>query len=381
MDAVVNTILKRSAEPTSATELKPIRYAIVGCGMMGQEHIRNIGLLRGGSVSVICEPDAEMREEASALVPKARVVKTLDDVLEVGDFDALTIVSPNHLHVSQLRAVAARRSVPILVEKPLFTDPAQLAELRAFQADYPALVWVAMEYRYMPPIARFLARAHERTGGIQMLTIREHRFPFLEKVGDWNRFNRNTGGTLVEKCCHFFDLMRLAIGTEPVRVMASAGQAFNHTNESYDGEVPDIWDHGYVIVDFAGGARAMLDLCMFAEGGRYQEEICAVGPRGKIEAFVPGPKRFWPADTAFPVAKIVESPRHPQRPIETEVLVDEDLLELGDHNGATFYQHQLFLQAIREGRPPAVSLDDGAAAVLMGLAAQESARTGRAIEL
>ncbi len=29
----------------------------------------------------------------------------------------------------------------------------------------------------------------------------------LDAVGDWNRFNRNTGGTMVEKCCHFFDLV------------------------------------------------------------------------------------------------------------------------------------------------------------------------------
>ena len=50
-----------------------------------------------------------------------------------------------------------------------------------------------------------------RVGTLQMLSIREHRFPFLPKVGDWNRFSRNTGGTMVEKCCHFFDLMRLII--------------------------------------------------------------------------------------------------------------------------------------------------------------------------
>ena len=71
----------------------------------------------------------------------------------------------------------------------------------------------------MPPVAASAAtRSRRATGGIKMLTIREHRFPFLEKVGDWNRFNRNTGGTLVEKCCHFFDLMRLILQDEPVRV-------------------------------------------------------------------------------------------------------------------------------------------------------------------
>jgi predicted dehydrogenase len=164
--------------------------------------------------------------------------------------------------------------------------------------------------------------------------------------------------------------------------MASAGQAVNHLDESYDGEVPDIWDHGYVIVDFENGARGMLELCMFADGSRYQEEICAVGAKGKIEAFVPGPTRFWPAQLGTPpVAKVIVSPRDPKGPMELDIPVDEDLLEAGDHNGATFYQHQLFLEAIRHGRQPAVSLADGAAAVQMGMAAQESARTGKAVKL
>ena len=69
-----------------------------------------------------------------------------------------------------------------------------------------------------------------------MLTIKEHRFPFLEKVNDWNRFNKYSGGTLVEKCCHFFDLMRLLIKSEPIRIMASASQSVNHLDESYDGK-------------------------------------------------------------------------------------------------------------------------------------------------
>ena len=77
-----------------------------------------------------------------------------------------------------------------------------------------------------------------------MLTIREHRFPFLRKIGDWNRFNVNSGGTFVEKCCHFFDLMRLIVNSEPKRVMASAGQDVNHLDEVYDGKKSDILDNG-----------------------------------------------------------------------------------------------------------------------------------------
>jgi len=359
-----------------------VRYAVAGAGMMGQEHLRNIALLPGAEVVAIFEPDAAQRAAAAALAPQARLHASFDALVEDRDADCLLIASPNHLHVDQLEGALARRRLPVLVEKPLFTAAQDEARVAALAAK-GALVWVAMEYRYMPPIAALVAQAAAVTGGIRMLTIREHRFPFLPKVGNWNRFNRYTGGTLVEKCCHFFDLMRLLLRAEPVRVMASAGQAVNHLDERYNGEVPDIWDHGYVIVEFDSGARAMLELCMFAEGSRYQEEICAVGPAGKIEALVPGPTRFWPDNLGEPpVPRVVVSPRAPKGPREVELPVEPALLAAGDHNGSTFHQHQRFCELVRAGGgTPEVTLDDGRLAVRMGLAAQEAAQTGAPVAL
>jgi predicted dehydrogenase len=359
-----------------------LRYGIIGCGMMGQEHLRNIALLQNTSVAAIYEPDPGMRAAASALLPGARMVASVAEVLAVPEVNCLLIASPNHLHLGQLEEIACIRPLPILCEKPLFTDPADAPRLAALRTAYPAPIWVAMEYRYMPPVAHLLREAQAATGGVKMLTIREHRFPFLQKVGDWNRLNRNSGGTLVEKCCHFFDLMRLVAGCNPTRVMASGGQAVNHLDEVYDGQRSDIWDHAYVIVDFESGMRAMLELCMFAEGSRYQEEISAVGPTGKIECLVPGPGRFWPAHLgAPPVPKVIVSPRNPAGPRELDIPVDPTLLAAGDHNGSTFYQHQGFQRAATGMQQPEVSLDDGWWAVAMGLAAQQSAMTGQAVNL
>ncbi len=362
---------------------KTTTYGLIGCGMMGQEHLRNIALLPDTRIGGIFEPDDTMAAIALDLAPGAQRVGSIADLLALPDLDCLVIVSPNFRHLEQLEQIAATRPLPVLVEKPLFTDPDHIARIDSFIATYPAPVWVAMEYRYMPPVAALVAQAAEATGGIKMLTIREHRFPFLEKVGDWNRFNRNTGGTFVEKCCHFFDLMRLVLQSDPVRVMASGGQAANHLDEAYDGAVPDIFDHGYVIVDFANGARAMLELCMFAEGARYQEEISAVGPKGKIEALVPGPGRFWPAHLGdAPIPQLIVSPRDPKGPVQLDIPVDTTLLAAGDHNGSTFYQHQGFLELVRGQRSaPEVSLTDGKWAVLMGMAAQKSMITGQAVTL
>lgn len=362
---------------------KTTHYGIIGCGMMGQEHLRNIALLPDTAVSVIYEPDRDMAQVAALLAPAAQFVDSIAALLDWPELDCIVIVSPNFRHIEQLEEIAAKRAVPILVEKPLFTDFAQLARLERFIADYPAPVWVAMEYRYMPPVAALLDCAAEVTGGIKLLTIREHRFPFLPKVGDWNRFNRYTGGTFVEKCCHFFDLMRLAMGAEPLRVMASGGQDANHLTESYGGETPDILDNGYVIVEFDNGTRAMLELCMFAEGARYQEEISAVGPMGKVEALVPGPGRFWPERLGpAPVPQLIVSPRMPKGPQIRDIPVDPELLEAGDHNGSTYYQHKRFLEVVRGARPaPDVTLHDGKMAVLMGMAAQISIKEHRVVVL
>ncbi|MCG6902599.1 MAG: Gfo/Idh/MocA family oxidoreductase [Rhodobacter sp.] len=356
-------------------------YGLIGAGMMGQEHIRNIALIRRSRVAAIFEPDTQMRAAAAALAPGAVLVDSLEKMLKIDAVDCLLIASPNHLHARQLQQIAQTRPLPLLVEKPLYTDPADAALIDRLAESYAAPIWVAMEYRYMPPIARLVAEAEAATGGVRMLSIREHRFPFLPKVGDWNRFNRNSGGTLVEKCCHFFDLMRLILADEPVRVMASGGQAVNHLDESYGGETPDIWDNAYVIVDFARGARAMLELCMFAEGSRFQEEISAVGPAGKIEAHVPGPGRFWPANEPVPLPRLTLSPRTSKTRRVIELPVDPDLLRAGDHNGATFYQHQRFQEVVRGHAAPEVTLQDGARAVAMGMAAQRSATTGLAVTL
>lgn len=361
----------------------PLRYGIIGCGMMGQEHMHNIALLPDAEIAAIYEPNVGMRDKAQALAPNATIASTLDDLLAIDALDCLLIASPNFCHASQIVHIAETRPLPLLVEKPLLTTPEDMPRIKAVADAYPAPIWVAMEYRYMPPIAALLETAPQVTGGIKMLTIREHRFPFLEKVDDWNRFNSKTGGTFVEKCCHFFDLMRLAIGQRPVRVMASAAQSVNHLSERYDGATPDIIDNGYVIVDFAGGARAMLELCMFAEGARYQEVISAVGAQGKVEAFVPGPTRFWPDILGpSPVPMLEISPRYPKRPEIVETPVDPRLLAAGDHNGSTFYQHQGFLDLVRGRKSiPDVSVDDGLWSVHMGFAAQESALTGKAVDL
>jgi predicted dehydrogenase len=376
-----------------ASASNTLRYGLIGAGMMGREHIRNLALVPGAAVTAISDPDAGQRmlsaeaARAAGIDAEARLFADHRELLGAGRIDAVVIASPNDTHKPILDEIfALAPDLPVLVEKPVCTTFADCDALERRATSHRAPIWVAMEYRYMPPVAELMHEVRAgATGRLRMFAIREHRFPFLEKVGDWNRFSIRTGGTLVEKCCHFFDLMRLVAklgdaADEPARIYASGAMDVNHRDERYDGRVPDIIDNAYVIVDFRSGLRALLDLCMFAEGSYWQEELAATGEAGKVEAFVPGPARFWPGGSERE-AEIVVSPRAPKNPQRRSVHVEAGILKAGDHHGSTYFQHLGFARAVREGGPVEVTLADGLAAVRIGLAAELSAREGRPVDL
>ncbi len=353
-----------------------VRYGLVGTGMMGVEHINNLAITPGAVVTAIADPvSTSLGWAQTALGERADGVAVFDSAAALaasGRCDAVIVASPNHTHRETLVPLFDA-GLHILCEKPLATTIADAQWIVERAAQSPSVFWTAMEYRFMPPAAEFIAEVHGGTvGALKMLSIREHRFPFLVKVGNWNRFAANTGGTMVEKCCHFFDLMRLIIRSEPVRVYCSGAMDVNHLDEDYGGRRPDIIDNSYTTVDFANGVRAMLDLSMFAEGAENQEEITAVGDAARLDVFIPE-------------GAIVRSPRvgfgNPKQASRRIVEVDAAALAAGSHHGSTFYEHQRFIAAVRGEGAVEVTAQDGLMAVAIGVAAELSARERRVVTI
>ena len=371
-----------------SADLIPLRYAVVGAGMMGVEHIHALKSLPATEVVALCDPHAPSIASALAALtgqggrsatgnaPQPRVYDDVASLVHDGGFDVAVVATPNFTHRAVVEPLM-HHGAHLLIEKPLCITMRECHELITIEqatARPGRVVWTGLEYRYMAPTMRLLDHARSGVlGRLRMLAIREHRFPFLVKVGDWNRFSKNTGGTLVEKCCHFFDLMRLVLDDEPVRVYASGAQDVNHLDERYDGEPPDILDNAFVIVDFASGARASLDLCMFAEATRNEQEISLVGDLGKAEALVTegvvrlGLRRdgwFQSRDEAVAATDVpAEVHKH------------------GSHHGSSWREHVAMQRAIREHTPAEVTLHDGLMSVAMGEAAHRSIDLGRAVAM
>ncbi len=340
-----------------------LKFGVIGTGMMGCEHIRNLVHVDDVDLVAVADPNEKPRawaQKAAAERFSPEVFTDYRDLL-AKDLDAVIVASPNYTHIDVMRDVASS-SAHALLEKPMCTSLDDAREMIQLAESRDPMIWVALEYRYMSATTELL-RSLPEVGELKMFFIREHRFPFLKKVQNWNRFNRNTGGTLVEKCCHFFDLMNLAVGARPVRAYASGAQDVNHLDEVYDGEVPDILDNAFVIIDYDNGVRACLDLCMFAEGSKNEQEIAATGSLGKVEATIPG-------------NDLIISKRDNRESRSSKVADNPDIRFMGLHHGASYLEQVDFCNAIRNGEPPAITVHDGYWSMAIGVAAQESILSG-----
>ena len=357
----------------NASDHTPIRYGVIGTGMMGIEHIENLRALPGTHITAIADVDPCSRALGTAVAGPDST--TFDDhraLLDSGRCDAVVIATPNHTHLD-VAADALATDLHVLIEKPLCTTVPDCERLVDLADARPgnALTWVGLEYRFMPPAAELLRLV--RLGAVgrpRMISMREHRFPFLDKVEHWNRLSVNTGGTLVEKTCHFFDLMDLIAGERPTRVMASGAQDVNHLDDVSAGRRSDMLDNAFVIVDYPSGMRAFLDLCMFAEATHNQEEIVVVGDEGKVEALLPES-----------VVRVGRRGKHSIGDVDRIPVMDNRIEHIGLHHGSSYLEHLEFATAIRTGGAPLVTVEDGLWSVAVGTAAHRSIELGRPVDL
>ncbi|KAH1202251.1 Inositol 2-dehydrogenase [Glycine max] len=205
-----------------------VKYGIIGVGMMGREHLVNLYHLRTQGVAVVAIADPHLPSQQLALDLAhsfgwpLKVFSGHQELLDIGLCDVLVVSTPNMTHHRILMDII-NHSKPhrVLVEKPLCTTISHCKEVvNAARKRPDILVQVRLEYRYMPPVAKLIEIVKGgNLGQVRKVAIREHQFPFLVK------------------CCHFFDLMRLFVGANPVRVMASGAIDVNHKDEVYDGKV------------------------------------------------------------------------------------------------------------------------------------------------
>jgi myo-inositol 2-dehydrogenase / D-chiro-inositol 1-dehydrogenase len=366
-----------------------IRYGIIGAGMVACGHhgcihaIPDIDLVAVAdpcekSVNVFqhCMNDPGILQEARtrgiglvgryrelettpvpAVDPSVEFLSDYRELLALEEVDAVVVATPNHTHVDIVSdCLAAGKHV--LCEKPACTSLEQLKKLEEAVESSDRIYQVGLECRYLP-VFREMRRMIQgnAVGQPRMTWCMQFRGPFAEKRGNWIMFQEKTGGVFVEKTCHYFDLMTWLVDSTPKSVSAVAGQ--DVIKEIY-GVKPDIFDNGWVMIDYENGARGMLGLCMFG-GGRKPVSVSVIGDEGQVEGYYQSQK--------------IEYSKRGEPTAEIDTGKDNDYAHLS-HGGGIYFEHQAFIDNIRNNRTPLTDIRAARWSTLVGLAAEESARNG-----
>lgn len=356
------------------------RVNVIGTGTIGMEHMRVAALLGRFRIHGIFDPHpasvATAREEYGKLSDDALVVyDSLESACNAQEADALMICTPNYTHIDVFD-VAVKSGKPIFLEKPMATTLDDAKRIVEASKTYRSFIQVGLQYRYKAPYveARHEALKRGTLGTIRTLSMSEYRPPFLDKVGQWNKFNAKSGGTLVEKCCHYFDLLASFAGARPERVYASSGRAVNFTDFRHEGVASDIDDHAFVIIDFANGVRANFTLNMFAPV--FHEELIVSGDRGRLVAT----ERFDFQNEEAAQSRVSIELGEDGASRKTEISYARPIEHSG-HHGSTYFEHIAFADQLDGKSVDAATPAEGLWSIIIATAAQESTRIGQPIDV
>ena len=356
------------------------RLVIIGTGTMGQEHMRVAALLGRARIHGIYDTQSLSMDtaEANFLSLQSQPLVRYNDLSSACNdpaADALLICTPNHTHFDVLRT-AMQSNKPIFLEKPMTTELHDAAEIVRANEAYESFIQIGLQYRYKPQYLEAFREAldNRALGQIKTVSVSEYRPPFLDKVDQWNKFARLSGGTLVEKCCHYFDLINLLAEARPQRVYASGGQAVNFVDFERNGVKSDIDDHAFVAIDYANGVRASFTLNMFCPD--FAEELIVVGDAGRLKAEEYHDIHRSGSGNASLTIKLGENGLS-----KTSDLTYPRAIEQSGHHGSTYFEHIALMDRLEGKEVDSATPRQGMWAMVVASAAQQSLTTGEPVDV
>jgi len=135
----------------SVAETRVPSIACIGAGYWGKNLVRNFRDL--GSLTWVCEMDANRRRELAETAPNAKVTDSIESILKDPSIEAVAIATPAETHGGLVRrSLLAGKDV--FVEKPLCLSVAEGEELAALAAKQKRILMVGHLLWYHPAVLR-----------------------------------------------------------------------------------------------------------------------------------------------------------------------------------------------------------------------------------
>ena len=342
----------------------PLRFAVVGAGMVAEAHLRSIAEIDDAEATIIY---SRSPERARALAKKYGLPSTtsLEAVLDDDGTDVALILTAPWVHAEQA-VRAMQHGKHALVEKPMAVGLDQCDEMIGVARRTGRKLGVIFQNRFKKGVVR--AREYLRAGGLGRpihisAYVKWYRPQSYYDRDDWRgKIATEGGGVIFSQAGHSLDLMLHLMG--PVEwVFANMVTAPVH-------ERIDIENLAVVTMRFANGATGVLEAATALYPGTA-ERLEIHGTRGTIE-LVSGNVKRW--DILNPTPD--DAPGDVDEPSGTGA---SDPMAF-PHRWHRMQIHD-FCRAVREDREPAVNGPEARKLDAVCQVIYESARTGTPVNV
>ncbi len=325
---------------------------IIGCGDMGRQHAAGWKLREDAQIVAVADPMDDRRANMAQDTGAAGYADWKEAVLHEG-VNVVSVCVPVCFH-SEVSCFAMRNGRHVLCEKPLALTMDQADEMVRTAQETGMLLSTSFQYRGFARNIRYKKLFQEGAFGgpvfVRYADVREVRPKLAMHKRSMN------GGPIIDMAGHYFDFMRFMTGEEPVSVSAR-GHVFGKGTQRLASVEDFAIDAADIQVTMTGGHV----LSVFVNWGMPE------GFKGFGEEYIIGPKM---------------STRATPNGIEVTYQDWKETWDggIGNPPGSSVRINDL-AEAIKEGRQPEVTGEDGRIALRVSLAALESIETGEVVKL
>lgn len=252
-----------------------VRIGIIGSGVMGQAHMRNVKNTKRVKLAAICDMNAEAVKRLS----EEHGVKGFTDANEMfksGLIDAVMIATPHYSH-TPLTLAAFEAGIHVLCEKPIAVHKADAEIMLEAHKKHPELKFAAMfNCRTLPPFKKLKELIDSGEIGkiqrVNWIITTWFRSQSYYNSGTWRAtWKGEGGGVLLNQCPHQLDLFQWLFGM-PEKVQAFCGIGKYHNIE--------VEDEVTAFMEFKNGATGIFITSTAEAPGTNRLEVTC--ERGRI---------------------------------------------------------------------------------------------------
>ena len=354
---------------------KRIKILVVGCGNMGASHARAYHKMDGFELVGLVSRGPESRESLSKELGGYPTFGNYEQALEESKPDAVSINTYPDTHAAYVK-MAFEAGAHVFVEKPLANTVAECEEIRDLSIKHHKKLVIGYILRVHPAWTQFIDVA--KTLG-KPLVMRMNLNQ--QSHGDtWNvhKSLMKSMSPIVDCGVHYVDVMSLMTEAQPISVSAIGVKL----SEEID---PKMYNYGQLQVRWSDGSVGWYEAGwgpMMSETAYFVKDV--IGPKGCVSIVEKGKEKISSDNVDAHSATNALLVHYSETDADGNFATKDQLLDTTSepsHQGLCDLEQEYFYNAIVNDVDLSTHINDAINSLKIVLAADESVRTGRTIDL